>query len=185
MYGLDADLQVLPTPNTLLGASVQYLHSNYDSFLYYVPNQGLPPITTCGTSPTTQTVNGSTVAVYAVDCSGKDALNSPKWSINVMGEQTVPLGDYKLVLQADGRYRTSAEIDGAFNPFLRADSTFTADASITFGPEDDQWYVTGFVNNIGDKRRLSTVSLVTNVNAFLTTYEAPRTYGIRVGVKLR
>ncbi len=185
MYGFDADLQVLPAPNTLLGASVQYLHSNYDSFLYYVPNQGLPPITTCGTSPTTQTVNGSTVAVYAVDCSGKDALNSPKWSINVMGEQTVPLGDYKLVLQADGRYRTRAEIDGAFNPFLSADSTFTADASITFGPEDDQWYVTGFINNIGDERRLSTVSLVTNVNAFVTTYEAPRTYGLRVGFKLR
>ena len=184
MYGVDVDLQVLPTPNTLLGANVQYLHSNYDSFVYYVPNQGLPPITTCGTSPTTQTINGSTVNVFEVDCSGKSALNAPKWSINVSGAQTVPLGDYKVVLQADGRYRSKAEIDGSFNPFLMAKSTTTADASVTFGPEDDRWYITGFINNIGDKRRLSTVSLVTNVNAFLTTYEAPRTYGIRVGVKL-
>jgi len=184
MYGVDVDLQFLPTPNTLLGANVQYLHSNYDDFLYYVPNQGPPPATTCGTSPTTQTINGTPVSLYAVDCSGQTALNSPKWSINIAGQQTVPLGDYKVVLQADGRYRGRAEVDGAFNPFLYAKSTFNADAAITFGPDDDKWYVTGFINNIGNKRRLSTVSLVTNVNAFLTTYEPPRTYGIRVGVKL-
>src|SRR5690606_31755371 len=121
MYGIDADLQVLPTPDTLLGANVQYLHSNYDSFVYYVPNQGPPPITTCATAPTTQTVNNTTVNVYQVDCSGKAALNSPKWSINAFGEQTIPMGDHKIVLHADGRYRSAAEIDGSFNPFLQPD----------------------------------------------------------------
>ncbi|MBO9602789.1 MAG: TonB-dependent receptor [Novosphingobium sp.] len=184
MYGFDADVQWLPAQNTMLGASVQYLHSNYDSFVYYVPNQGPPPITACGTSPTTQSVNGSTVAVYKVDCSGQDALNSPKWSFNVMGEQTIPMGDYKFVVHADGRYRGKAQIDVAFNPYLEADDTFVANASLAFGPSDDKWTITAFVNNIGNERRLSTVTLVSNVNAFIGTFEPPRTYGVRVSAKL-
>ena len=63
--------------------------------------------------------------------------------------------------------------------------TFIADAALTFGPEDDRWYVTAYINNIGNERRLSTVSLVTNVNAFITTHEPPRTYGVRVGMKFQ
>jgi iron complex outermembrane receptor protein len=183
MYGLDVDAQWLATENTLFGANVQYLHSNYDSFIYFVPNQGLPPITTCATAPTTQVVNGSTVAVYQVDCSGKSALNSPKWSINVFGEQTVPMGEYQFTLHGDARYRSSAEIDGAFNPFLKPDDTFIANASLTFGPQDEQWSLTAFVNNIGNERRLSTLTLVTNVNAFVGTFEPPRTYGLRLAAK--
>ncbi|OJW57613.1 MAG: TonB-dependent receptor [Sphingomonadales bacterium 63-6] len=185
MYGFDADLQWLATRNTMLGANIQYLHSNYDSFVYYVPNQGPPPPTTCGTSPTSQVINGSTVSLYEVDCSGKSALNSPKWSINLFGEQTIPVGDdYKFVVQANGRYRSAAEIDGSFNPYLKPGESVVANASVAFGPEDDKWSVTAFVNNIGNDRRLSTVSMVTNVNAFIGTFEPPRTYGVRVAMKL-
>ncbi len=185
MYGFDADMQVMATPNTMLGASVQYLHSKYDSFVYYAPDQGLPPITTCGTEPTTQEVNGSTLDVFRVDCSGKSALNSPKWTVNVTGEQTIPVGDeYKFVLKASGRYRTGAEIDGAFNPFLQPDDSFVANASLSFGPEDERWSITGFINNIGNDRRLSTVTLVSSSNVFNGTFEPPRTFGVRVGMKL-
>jgi iron complex outermembrane receptor protein len=183
MYGVDVDAQWLATENTLFGANVQYLHSNYDSFVYYLPNQGPPPITTCGATPTTQVVSGTTLAVYEVDCSGKSALNAPKWSINAFGEQTVPMGDYQWMLRGDGRYRSSAEIDGSFNPFLKPDDTFIANASLTFGPQDEQWSLTAFVNNIGNERRLSTVSLVSIVNAFLGTFEPPRTYGLRLAAE--
>jgi iron complex outermembrane receptor protein len=184
MYGLDADMQWLAAPNTLLGANAQYLHSNYDSFVYYVPNQGLPPITSCANAPTTQQVNGSTLAVYEVDCSGKNALNSPTWSVNLFGEQTIPMGSHKLVARADGRYRTSSEIDGSFNPYLKAEDAFVANASLSFTPDDDRWTVTAFINNIGDTRRLSTVTLISNVNALSGRFEAPRTYGIRISTQL-
>lgn len=185
MYGIDADLQWRATRDTLFGANVQYLNTNYDSFVYYVPNQGPPPITTCATAPTTQVVNGTTVSVFEVDCSGKNALNSPKWSINLFAEQTIPVGDYQLVLHADGRYRSAAEIDPSFNPYLQPDDTFIANASVTFGPQDENWSLTAFVNNIGNERRLSTVTLVSNVNAFLGTFEPPRTYGLRFALAFR
>ncbi len=45
--GIDLELEALPADNTLLSANVQYLDTKYDSFVYYTPNQGLPPNTTC------------------------------------------------------------------------------------------------------------------------------------------
>jgi len=184
IYGFDADLQAYVTDSTVVGAQVQYLHSEYDSFTYYLPNQGLPPVTSCGYSPTTQQVNGSTIAVFEVDCSGKPGLNSPKWSVNMFAEQTIPLGNYQFVLAADGRYRSSAEIESNFSPFFKAEEAFVANASLTFGPDDEQWFVTAFVNNIGDVRRLATTSLVSSVNVQIGNYEPPRTYGLRVGFTL-
>src|SRR5690606_25785460 len=38
--GVDIELQLLATPNTLIGATVQYLDAEYDSFVYFTPNQG-------------------------------------------------------------------------------------------------------------------------------------------------
>ena len=49
--GVDLDVDLKATPNTLLSASVQYLHGKYDSFTYFVPNQGLPPNSTCAFAP--------------------------------------------------------------------------------------------------------------------------------------
>ena len=45
--GVEADIEWKPTRTTLLSANAQYLDTKYDSFTYFVPNQGLPPITTC------------------------------------------------------------------------------------------------------------------------------------------
>ena len=181
IYGVDADLQALLTDTTTIGAQVQWLHSEYDSFTYFLPNQGLPPVTSCAYSPTTQDVNGSTIAVFAVDCSGKPAQNSPKWSANVFAEQIVPLGEYQIVMNADGRYRSSSEIDSNFSPFFKAEEAFIANASVTFGPSDERWFATAYVNNITDERRLATTSLVSSVNVQIGNYEPPRTYGLRIG----
>lgn len=185
IWGLDADLQAMVTPNTMLGAQVQYLNTNYDSFTYFLPNQGLPPVTSCDYAPTTQQVNGSAIAVFAVDCSGKPAQNSPKWSLSVFGEQKIPIGDYELTLQADGRYRSEAEIDSNFSPYFKAEAAFIANASVSLAPNSEDWFVTAFINNIGDKRRLATTSMVSSVNLQIGNYEPPRTYGLRVGYKFR
>jgi len=185
IYGFDADLQAMVTNNSILGLQLQYLETKYDSFTYFLPNQGLPPVTGCGYSPTTQQVNGTTIAVYEVDCSGRPAQNSPKWSFTVFGEQKIPLGDHELTIQADGRYRSSAEIDANFSPFFRAEEAFVANASVTFAPASDDWFVTAFVNNIGDTRRLATTSMVSSVNLQIGNYEPPRTYGMRVGFTFR
>lgn len=185
IYGFDADAQFLVTRNTLLSASVQYVNTNYDSFEYDVPNQGAPPATTCGTEAGTSVINGVTAAVYHVDCSGQPAVNTPKWSFNLNGQQTVPLGMNKIVLQAGTRYRGRAQQDPNYSSYIYAKAGTTSNASITFGPADERWFVTGFVNNIENFRRLFGVSQVSASGIYIGSYEAPRTYGIRIGGSFR
>lgn len=179
--GIDLDLEFLPAPNTMLSASVQYLDTEYDSFVYYAPNQGLPPNTTCPYAPTTQTTPGGSINVFAIDCSGNVAFNSPKWSFNLDGQQTIPFGnDYKAVLAAGTRYRSSSYSSADYLPYLRARSTFVSYASLTLGRADDSLYVSFYVNNIEDNRRL--IGGTTNPAGLIAaSAEQPRTYGVRIG----
>ncbi|MGX7894925.1 TonB-dependent receptor [Tsuneonella sp. HG222] len=181
--GADIDLEFLATETTLLSSSVQYLDTNYDSFTYFAPNQGLPPNTTCPFAPTTQTTPGGTINVFRIDCSGRQAFNSPKWSFNLNGQQTVPIGnDYKAVLVAGTRYRSSSFSTADYLPYLQSKSTYVSYASLTLGREDDSLYVSFYVNNIEDNRRLITGT--TNSGGLISaSAEQPRTYGVRIGGK--
>jgi iron complex outermembrane receptor protein len=180
--GIDVDVDLKPTPNTLLSASVQYLHGEYDSFTYFVPNQGLPPNSTCAFSPTTQTVNGTVLALYEIDCSGKPAFNSPRWSFILNAQQTIPLDAFQVILQAGTRYRGSAYSTADYLPYLKSRANFVSDASITFTDDDERLSVSFYIRNIENNRRQLGGNIST-ANLVVSAVEEPRTYGIRVGGK--
>lgn len=181
--GIDVDVEFLATENTLLSANVQYLDTKYDSFVYFAPNQGLPPNTTCPFTPTTQTTpGGSTINVFRIDCSGNQAFNSPKWSYNLNLQQTVPLGAFKAVVNAGTRYRGSSYSTADYLPYLRSEAAFVSYASLTLAREDDSLYATIYVNNIENNQRLIT-GTATSAGLIAASAEQPRTYGIRVGGK--
>lgn len=180
--GVDLDLELRATRNTRLSAAVQYLDTEYDSFTYFVPNQGLPPNTTCGYAPTTQSVNGTTINVFEIDCSGKRAFNSPRWSFNLNAEQTIPFDAFRVVLQAGTRYRGTSYSTADYLPYLRSRANFVSDASITFADHDDSMFLSLYVRNIEDSQR----QLGGTANAgglIASAVEQPRTYGIRLGGK--
>jgi iron complex outermembrane receptor protein len=179
--GVDLDLEFLPAENTLLSANVQYLDTEYDSFVYYTPNQGLPPNTTCAYAPTTQSTPGGTINVFEIDCSGNVAFNSPKWSFNLGGQQTFPIGDdLKAVLVAGTRYRSSSYSSADYLPYLRSKATFVSHASLTLGREDDSLFISFYINNIEDNRRL--IGGTANPGGLIAaSAEQPRTYGVRIG----
>jgi iron complex outermembrane receptor protein len=180
--GVDLDVDLKPTPNTLLSASVQYLHGKYDSFTYFVPDQGLPPNTACAFSPATQTVNGSALKLFQIDCSGKPAFNSPRWSFILNGEQTIPLDTLKLVLQADTRYRSASYSTADYLPYLKSKANFVTDASITLGKDDDRLFASLYMRNIFNSRR-QLGGNITTANLVTSAVEEPRTYGVRIGGK--
>jgi len=182
LKGFDLDLEFQPMPNTRLSGTVQYLDTKYDSFVYYVPNQGLPPNTACGFTPTTQTTPGGTVSVFAVDCSGRPAFNAPKWSVTVDGRQTVPLGDYKLVLQAGTRFRTATYLSADYLSYLKAASNFVTTLSATVAQADDRWSLTAYVFNVENNQRILNPT-ATSANLIQTNAEQPRTYGVRASFK--
>ncbi|MEO6387349.1 MAG: TonB-dependent receptor [Croceibacterium sp.] len=178
--GLDLDVDLKPARNTLLSASVQYLHAVYDRFTYFVPNQGLPPNSTCAFAPTTQTVNGTTLALYQIDCSGKTGFNSPRWSFILNAEQTIPFDSFRVVLQAGTRYRSSSYSTADYLPFLQSKANFVSDASITFSDNDERKFISFYVRNIEDSQRQLGGNINT-ANLVVSAVEQPRTYGVRIG----
>jgi iron complex outermembrane receptor protein len=180
--GLDLDVDFRPARNTLLSAMVQYLDGEYDSFTYFAPNQGLPPNTTCGYAPVTQTVNGTPLALFEIDCSGKPAFNSPRWSFNLNAEQTVPLDTFKIVFQAGTRYRSSSYSTADYLPYLQSKANIVSDASITFGDNDDSMFVSVYVRNIEDNQR-QLGGTANSAGVIASAVEQGRTYGLRVGGK--
>ncbi|MEY2942610.1 MAG: hypothetical protein RLY97_624 [Pseudomonadota bacterium] len=179
--GIDIDAEFLATPTTRISGSVQYLDTKYDSYTVYGGTAGPLPNFAC--PYTTTTYRGA--PAYAIDCSGKPALFSPKWSFNVGIEQTFNLKGYKLVATASTRYRGDFFAATSYQAWVVSKGAFQSDASLRLSPDADGWSITAFVNNIENKRRMTQ----SNVNGTLGTQSAiataPRTYGIRIGARFK
>ena len=176
--GVEAEGRVLVTPTTQISADVQYLDARADSFTYQQPQFLGYPYTNCKVSNTTL---AGGAAGFNVDCSGLPSYNSPKWSLNLSGQQTVPLGEYKLVFTADTQYKTSRYTYFDYASEQLQPASWTTNAQISFGPASGRWSVAGFVRNIENTRLLAApVAFFGLVSAFTTP---PRTVGGRVSVK--
>ena len=177
--GIDIDFQFKPARQTLLRGSVQYLDNQLDSFVYNTARTAtsLPPVVGCAYAPGVDSIGRN---VYIVDCSGKSGYNSPKWAINAGIEQGIDLGDYLITLNLDGRYRSNRVTGFEYLAQQNSGSDFTADASVTFGAENERWGITAWVRNLTDR----TVPVFTQFagstgNNVSTVYQPPRSYGVR------
>jgi iron complex outermembrane recepter protein len=179
--GAELDFQYLATETTLLRGGVQYLDSTYDSFVYNQidlsgagdPPNFLLPITGCDVTQVMAPRRS-----FDIDCSGRPALNAPKWTANFGVQQTVPLGDLDLVANLDTRYRSNRVIGFNYLPTGNSGEDFTIDASVTLKSLQG-WSVTGFARNITDEA-IPVIYQVGPGNVATKTYEPPRTYGLRV-----
>ena len=186
--GFDIDLDYLVTPTTRIGGSVQYLDTKYNSYFVSASARGpRPNFNNCAITGGV-IVNPANPALdipYSIDCSGNPALYAPKWSFNANIEQTFKFDNFKLVAQAGTRWRGDFFAATSYQPWVISKAAFQSDASLTLAPNSDGWFVSAFVNNIENKRRITQ----SNVNATLGTQSAlataPRTYGVRVGAKFR
>ncbi|WP_206243813.1 TonB-dependent receptor [Novosphingobium terrae] len=174
--GVEVDGKLLITPTTLVGTDIQYLDAKQKNFTY-LQGAGTPPITGCGVT------TGSGVNPYLINCSGLPAYNSPKWTLNFSGQQTIKLSDYKVVLSADTQYRSSRYIGFAYLAQQLVGPTWTTNAQIQFGPSNDRWSIAGYVRNI-ENQRIPVYSTQGGTAGLLVEgTSAPRTYGVRLTAK--
>lgn len=176
--GVEVEAQFLATPTTLLSAQVQYLDATFKDFVYREPIGATPPLTGCP-----YTASPTAAGQYDIDCSGNQAYQSPKWTINLGAQQTIEMGDYKLVLAADTQYRTSRFVAFQYLPEQQVGDTWVSNANITFSPEGDGWSIGAFVRNIENNRVPSAGLTYNAANAVTMVTSPPRTYGVRAGVK--
>ncbi|WP_226635031.1 TonB-dependent receptor [Novosphingobium profundi] len=181
--GVEIDFQVLATPTTLISGGVQYLDAKYDSFKFNQvdlsdetdPPNFLTPVTGCA-----YTQQFDPIRSFDIDCSGKQALYAPKWTLNLGVEQTIYLDGGELVAALSGRYRTDRPIGFNYLPTGNSGDDLTLDASIGFEPEVVPLNVTFFMRNLTNVAVPSTYQPGAG-NVTSSAYEPPRTYGIRVG----
>jgi iron complex outermembrane recepter protein len=176
--GIDVDFELRATSSTRINGGVQFLSTSYDQ---YTVNQATTTIPNFACPYSLSTFRGA--PSYAIDCSGQPALFSPKWTLNLGVEQGFEFNEFNLIARAGTRYRSDFYAATTYQPWLISEAAFQSDASLTLEPYSDRWFVTAFVNNIEDKRRLTQ----SNLNASLSTQSglatAPRTFGLRVGAR--
>ena len=183
--GAEMDFQFLATESTLIRGGVQYLDATYDAFTYDQvdlsdatdPPNFLTPVTGCD-----YTQNMGPTRSFTIDCSGKPALNAPKWTVNLGLQQTIDLGDFELIAAIDGRYRSNRVVGFGYLPTGNSGEDLTLDASLSLVPFDRGFTATLFVRNLTNETMRSLYQ-VGAANVASVTLEPPRTYGARVGYK--
>ena len=166
------EARALVTPTTTLNADVQYLDGRYNSFTYSSP---APSYTGCA-----QTPSGP---LFVINCSGKAAINSPKWTINFGAQQVIPFGNYQIVLDADTQYRSGRFVGFEYIPQEYVDHTWITNASVSIGAKDGKYVVSAFVRNIENNRFQVFGTPVPASNLVVSLNAAPRTYGVRLSTK--
>jgi iron complex outermembrane receptor protein len=183
-YGVEAELQFAVTPDGTFSANVLYNHTTYNSLEYVAISAGGGPLRNgCPVAEVTQQGVLPPARLFNVNCAGRSALNAPRWSATVSYEHNFELGDgHNLVLGARSRLSSSYFTDLSYLPEQEQDAYMQSDAFITLQGPDNNWSLTGFVNNIEDKRVL-TYSVVRPVlQAVYGVFAPPRTYGLRASV---
>ncbi len=175
--GVEGELQFLLTPTTLVGADVQYLDAVYDQYVYSTPYFGAPPAVGCPF-----TVQAGPPAAAVINCSGFTAPQSPKWTINLNGRQTIHLGKGSLIAEVQTHYQSTTLAGLEFLPIETQASFWSTDLGLTYEAPDAKWSLTGYVRNVENAAVMNAVfihPLVTIANAAM---RPPRTYGAILSV---
>jgi len=180
--GAEMDFQFLATEGVRLFGGVQYLKATYESFKYNQvdlsdetdPPNFLTPITGCSYTQVMAPVRS-----FDVDCSGKTALYSPEWTINLGIENRIPVEGGEFTTSLQGRYRSDRVLGFQQLPTGNSGADTTFDVSLSFRPDELPLTITGFVRNLTDENIKATYQIGAG-NVTSSVYEPPRTYGLRI-----
>lgn len=173
--GAEVEMVARLTRTTTLNGLVQYLDTKRQDYVYTTPAAVGAPVTGCAVTPSG--------AVFVVNCNGLPAINAPKWSLSGGLEQVVELSDNsRLVLNADGRYKSKSYVGNEQLPVQIQKGVFTADLQLKLELRDPNLYIAGFVNNVTDRNVAVFTSYHPSAASVVFDLLAPpRTYGVRVG----
>ncbi|MBD3762559.1 MAG: TonB-dependent receptor [Rhizorhabdus sp.] len=186
IYGAEAELLFQVTPDDLLSANLQYLHTNYDSLRYqYYSSAGAPPGVGCPVTPTNLSGTTPIARIFDVDCSGRAGVNAPKWTLNLAYEHVFDLDAAgRIRVGADTRIQSGRYLTVDFLPSAYQDGFMKSNARITYETEDGRYALTAFVNNLENKFTYSgSVQSPVKNGLFYNRVDPPRTYGVRASLK--
>ena len=156
-YGVEADLMWRPVRQLTLSIGGGWLDSTIDS----------------------------NVSVGGASLKGKRTIQSPRWTYNVQGSFTQPIGgDLSLVLSADANWRSSQyyEVTNSINS--REPGYWIVNGRIAISGPDDRWTLALFGKNLTKTVYRTYVNELPDFGWILNIYGQPRTYGLSASFKL-
>ena len=176
--GAEFDIEYLLSPHTVFAFDTQYLGAVYDRFTFQTPAGGTnaPPVTGCPFSQTDPTH-------YTINCAGKTALQSPKWSGNIGLQQTLELGDYALIGKVDAHAQSASIIGFEMIPSEMQKTYAETNLSVALVPAKAPWSIVVFVNNLTNKRPYGSAYYDSTMGVIGATVGPPRAEGVRAHYK--
>lgn len=115
-------------------------------------------------------------------------VQTPKWNLNGLARYEVPVGSGSLAFQADFQHRSEHFFALVQTPASVEDGYTVANASVTYFPEEENWSLRFFVNNLTKEEYLvQTFDLSGNIDnggvffgMIEQYYGRPRTWGINL-----
>lgn len=151
--GVELDALIQPTDNFSIRLALNYLDARYDEF---------------NPQPT-------------ISLAGRELSRSPKWSWTAGANYALPIGEGKLVADAQILYRSMYELTDLANfAYFYQPGHSKSDISLTYTAPGDKFYVGVFGENL--ENNLVVTSATTGALGSVT-FSDPRTFGVRAGVK--
>ncbi len=186
MYGAEIEVLFRPSPNDRLNLSVQYLNGKYRSLqTANFSGTGAPVATGCttlGSRLANPGVPGNNARFFDLDCSGKPAVNAPRWSINAGYEHGFDVSaDVRLLLGARTTIESSRFLNANYRPEERQGGYMMSDLYLTAEFMNGALYTTLFVNNVEDVEILQRAGTRPVLDMPVGKLAPPRIYGLRIG----
>ena len=171
--GAETDVKYLLFANTQLSANVQYLDAVENSYTY-VNTQA--PVTGC---PVAQTPGG-----FQVNCSGRRAPYSPRWTVGLGAGHALELASgARLLLNTRARYQSEAMMGLDFLSVQEQRAYWTVDASLALNTAGDRYFIGVFGQNLTDQTVVSNAFVMPFSTFAVGALRPPRTLGLRVGAR--
>lgn len=206
LYGVNVDLLFRPTARDTFRFAVEYLNSEYDSFVYTVYNPPTPaPVLNSYPPEATSCRLGEVVpytlndfvpalrndSIQSVDCSGKDLVRAPEWTGMLGYERLFELPGNSLISAGlDAQFASSQYLSPDFINSGRDNGYVALNANVAFemangfvfslwgrNLTDEEIYTGG-----GRYAFSSGVAAGGDPTLFYANIRAPRTYGLTVSV---
>ena len=160
IYGAEAEFSLRLFDNFELMASAAYTQAKFLEFLREFPNGDV------------------------VDNAGNLIQRAPEWTTNVIAAYTEDLSDFgTLRLQGEYSYVGRLFFNSDNNPLSEGGRYSLFNASATLEIDDSQWFVSLFGKNLSNEREIDAFTQP-GAGSSLVLYIPPRTYGVRVGLRI-
>ncbi len=189
IYGLELEFDYIPWENGHLNGFYAYLGTeitSYDSYsddwmCGYREDAGAEGCAALFVEP------GNPLSGRQLyDVTGNQLPNSPEHSMGLNYSHYVEMGEYQLVpwlgfRWQDTMYFTPRNIDEKAVSDAQEDY-INIDATLKFGPVDENWYVELYGTNLMDERVINWKGQGANGGWMSNSYNPPRMYGIRLNM---